>query len=317
MRNVLIIGLLLVSIGYVLPVQAQGPLWSNNFGTELPTVSDCDDCQEPIALPFSFPFNGSNFDMAYVGSNGCIQLGGLGLDGEIDYDYFRHMEDFLSDSDPDNPLICPFETDLDTRDSEDCGSVLYNDSGNPLIITWNHVCAHDNFDLLASFQILLYEDGRIVFSYNSIGLGQDLISLGNGIVTGVTPSDLPFNDETFVPGDPGPVNLIQGPFDFGPTAYERWCYDSANSCGVDGTDTGLPGPVNTAFDLDDWSICYAPNSRGFSISSGFQGDRAFDCREGQRVNTNIPTLSEWGLIAMAGILGIVGFIVVRRRKVAA
>lgn len=35
------------------------------------------------------------------------------------------------------------------------------------------------------------------------------------------------------------------------------------------------------------------------------------------VETNIPTLSEWGLIAMAGILGIVGFIVMRRRKVTA
>ena len=31
----------------------------------------------------------------------------------------------------------------------------------------------------------------------------------------------------------------------------------------------------------------------------------------------IPTLSEWGLIAMAAILGIVGFMVIRRRKVTA
>ena len=30
--------------------------------------------------------------------------------------------------------------------------------------------------------------------------------------------------------------------------------------------------------------------------------------------TNVPTLSELGLIAMAGILGIVGFMVIRRRK---
>jgi len=30
----------------------------------------------------------------------------------------------------------------------------------------------------------------------------------------------------------------------------------------------------------------------------------------------IPTLSEWGLLAMAGILGIVGFMVMRRRKAA-
>ncbi len=32
---------------------------------------------------------------------------------------------------------------------------------------------------------------------------------------------------------------------------------------------------------------------------------------------NVPTLSEWGLMAMAGLLGIVGFMVIRRRKVTA
>ncbi|MCH7518066.1 MAG: IPTL-CTERM sorting domain-containing protein, partial [Candidatus Dadabacteria bacterium] len=35
------------------------------------------------------------------------------------------------------------------------------------------------------------------------------------------------------------------------------------------------------------------------------------------IRAPIPTLSEWGLIAMASILGIVGFMVLRRRKVAA
>lgn len=32
---------------------------------------------------------------------------------------------------------------------------------------------------------------------------------------------------------------------------------------------------------------------------------------------NVPTLSEWGLIAMAGVLGLIGFIVLKRRKAAA
>ena len=31
----------------------------------------------------------------------------------------------------------------------------------------------------------------------------------------------------------------------------------------------------------------------------------------------VPTLSEWGLISMAGVLGIIGFLVIRRRKVTA
>lgn len=33
--------------------------------------------------------------------------------------------------------------------------------------------------------------------------------------------------------------------------------------------------------------------------------------------TDVPTISEWGLIAMAGILGIVDFMVMRRKKVVA
>jgi len=36
-----------------------------------------------------------------------------------------------------------------------------------------------------------------------------------------------------------------------------------------------------------------------------------------RQASNVPTLSEWGLIAMAGMLGIVGFMVIRRRRVTA
>ena len=56
---------------------------------------------------------------------------------------------------------------------------------------------------------------------------------------------------------------------------------------------------------------------GISVSSGPPyacGDA--DCSP-PVTPTSIPTLNLWGLIAMAGILGIVGFMVMRRRKVAA
>jgi len=36
-----------------------------------------------------------------------------------------------------------------------------------------------------------------------------------------------------------------------------------------------------------------------------------------RAASPIPTLSEWGMIAVAVVLGIIGFIVFRRRKVTA
>lgn len=312
MRSLLVIALLLFSISFYLPAQAQPPLWSNDLGPALTTVSNCDDCEETINFPFPVPFNGSSFTMAAVGSNGCIQLGGLGTTGYIDYEYWEYMEEFLADSNPDNPLICPFESDLDT---EECGSIHYNNSGNPLIITWNDVCSHNDPDnIQITSQIILYQDGRIIFNLNGIGVGQDLVELDEGIIVGVTPSNLEWDGEPFVPGDPGPVNLNQGVFDFGPTAYERWCDDTADSCGTNGTDTGLPGPVNSAFDLDFWSICYSPTVEGFSISSGFEGE-SFNC--GAAFSANVPTLSEWGLIAMAAILGVVGFMVARRRKATA
>jgi len=50
------------------------------------------------------------------------------------------------------------------------------------------------------------------------------------------------------------------------------------------------------------------NSNGGSDTCTFVNVRAV---------TAVPTLSEWGLIAMAGILGIVGFMLIRRRKVTA
>jgi exosortase sorting signal-containing protein len=316
MRNFLVIGLFIVSIGLYFPAQAHAfaapPLWEDNFGNELTDLTGGDDENTAIGLPFPFPFNGSVFNMAYVGTNGCIQLGGLGLDNDIDYDHWRYMEEFLSDSDPDNPEICPFNTDLDLSS---IGAIYYNNSGNPLIITWDGVGTNENNDIPSTFQILLYRDGAIVFNYNGMMVGGDFIDdLNQGIVSGITPSDLPWDGEDFVPGDPGPVNLNQGPFTFGPTVYERWCFDVANSCGTDGNDTGLPGPVNSAFDLDSWSICFTPDGNEISVTSGFAGDTQFSC--GGTFVAAIPTLSEWGLITMAGVLGIIGLLAIRRKRAA-
>ena len=41
------------------------------------------------------------------------------------------------------------------------------------------------------------------------------------------------------------------------------------------------------------------------------------CTGNEPVSRNIPTFSEWGLIAMAGILGLVAFMAIRKRKASA
>ena len=88
-----------------------------------------------------------------------------------------------------------------------------------------------------------------------------------------------------------------------------------NSCAVraDGTIFGtLCGQCTDAGDL----LTVDPITGDLTFigpsGQGFAGDLAFT-----PLSRNIPTLSEWGLIAMAAILGIVGFMAIRRRKVTA
>ena len=83
-------------------------------------------------------------------------------------------------------------------------------------------------------------------------------------------------------------------------------------------------PDNVLLAADDRSDLYSLTTGG---AVSFIGDMdhtskglAFDCGIGPapaRDIAMVPTLSEWGLIVMSGILGIVGFLVMRRRKVTA
>ncbi|HSC34138.1 MAG TPA: IPTL-CTERM sorting domain-containing protein [Thermodesulfobacteriota bacterium] len=70
-----------------------------------------------------------------------------------------------------------------------------------------------------------------------------------------------------------------------------------------------------------WDYCCTPPNDPNEILAWFEViNRAFDteCATFTPVTNPIPTLSEWGLIAMAGILGMIGlFAVMRRRKVTA
>ena len=67
-------------------------------------------------------------------------------------------------------------------------------------------------------------------------------------------------------------------------------------------------------------ICNPDQTRLECFGEGNDAERWFDGKSCSEIPQcaplprNVPTLSEWGLIAMAGILGIVGFMVIRRRK---
>ena len=95
-------------------------------------------------------------------------------------------------------------------------------------------------------------------------------------------------------------------------------YPGANHLQLN-TKTGELSKIpNGPFTNEDGPIATTAAVAAF-FSVGYQGD-SFDYAQFRLVLAGIPTLSEWGLIALAGILGIVGiigFMVIRRRKVTA
>lgn len=292
--------LLLASLAGDAPALAQPPIWEANFGPAIASLTGQDDATASVNLSFSFPYDNTGYTTVYVGTNGCIQLGSLGTDDDIDYDHWSYFEEFYDDAAPE---ICPINSDWDLSTT---GTVHFNDFGNRAVFTWNEIGTNANETALASFQVQIEQSGRIVFGYNGIldGQGEDLIDdMSEGLVVGITSSN---------GVDPGPTDLSGGPFNAGGTTYERWCYDLADSCSEGGgggggkvigapkvrrtpsgvpQGGGLPGPVNTAFDLDQSNVIFA-----------VQGSIV-----------DVPTLDGAGLAALALLLAAAAFVALRRR----
>ncbi len=281
------------------PALAQPPIWESNFGPAIASLTGDDDSTDFVTLSFSFPYDGTGYTTVYVGTNGCIQLGSLGTDDDIDYDHWSYFEEFYADAAPE---ICPINTDWDLTTN---GTIHFNDFGNRAVFTWNEIGTNANNTALGSFQVQIEQSGRIVFGYNGIldGQGEDLIDdMDEGFVVGITSSN---------GVDPGPTDLTGGPFTAGGTTYERWCYDVADSCSEGGGGGGkvfgapkvkrtgvrvaqgtLPGPINTAFDLDQTNVIFEP--RGSVVE--------------------VPTLDNVGLGGLALLLAAAAFVALRRRS---
>lgn len=85
-----------------------------------------------------------------------------------------------------------------------------------------------------------------------------------------------------------------------PVPFEGCC-QFIGSCQNLAQEVCIADPTSIQFHINESCNTDTGNCPGFSL--------------GNSEISNVPTLSEWGLIAMAGVLGIVGFIVMRRKKV--
>jgi hypothetical protein len=218
---------------------AAPPIWESDFGAELTDLTGEDDEETDVTLSFPFPFEGTNYTMVYVGTNGGLQLGDLGDDDEIDYDAWESLDEFYDDGG--EPTIFPFNTDLDL---ETTGTIHFRDLGDRAVFTWNEVGSNEEEEHLATFQVQLLANGTIIFAYNGLfdDPGENLLdSLNEGIVVGISES---------TGNDPGTSDLSAAPFSTTEnTVYEVWFYDEDD-------------PENSEFDLDMKNLIFTPMADG-------------------------------------------------------
>ena len=262
------------SVAFTRAALADPPIWESDFGGVMNALTGEDDAEIMRGLGGTFPFEGFAYTGVFVGTNGCVQLGTLGADNDIDYDLWEEFETFYADDDgvgDPEPVICPMGSDWDNSTE---GTVHFNQLGNRWVITWNEVGTDERETHTSTFQVQLFTDGTIVFGYNGIldDPGEDLlVSLGEGIVVGIS-----LSDGTYPTPEANPFDLNGGTFIGGDTIYERWCDEVANTCGEGDENLGWAGPDNSAWDLDQQTVIFSPLAQGgfrvTSTGSGFMAD---------------------------------------------
>ncbi|WP_323139788.1 nidogen-like domain-containing protein [Massilia phyllosphaerae] len=160
------------SLGLIASVPAHASLYTTSYGTQLETLSNCDDCASD-ALRFSgtgqsINFFGKNYNSLYVGSNGYVTFG-------------TQRTSFTPaplDTQTLAPMIAALYSDLDTRGDD--ASNIYVNAANPgeLVITWEKVGIFSvNYSQRNTFQIVVRSDqfsvpagsGQIGVYYGDIG----------------------------------------------------------------------------------------------------------------------------------------------------
>jgi len=156
-----------------LPVDAVSFPDEGSTDLELP-----DDGSARIDLPAGrkFPFYGVKYDHFFVNDNGNISF--TAPDGTYNPSVEIHYQ---------LPRISPIFRDFNPAAA---GAVTYKVLDEGIIVTWRDVVEFGRFDP-NTFQVKLYYDGRIHFSYEELTANAGLVGLSAGLGL---PSDLQFSN---------------------------------------------------------------------------------------------------------------------------
>jgi len=130
-----------------------------------------DDDSREVPLPFAFPFFGKTYDKAFVNSDG-----NLTFEAKDDSSTARTLARLVSGP----PRIAPLLADLDPSKG---GRISTTSSPSAFTVKWTEVPQFDVPDK-NTFELTLFPDGRISFSYDATNLTFGITEGASGIAAG-------------------------------------------------------------------------------------------------------------------------------------
>jgi hypothetical protein len=123
----------------------------------------------PIPLPFSFKFYENAYEEVYIAAAGFLAF--------ADGGYWPSQQNPMPSPTPPNDVIAPFWTIMDLEDSGPTGRVYYTSGGTApsrtFVVEWFDVAGGSVYDAsggdeLYRFEVILHENGDIVYQYHTM-----------------------------------------------------------------------------------------------------------------------------------------------------
>ena len=261
---------------------APPPLWESSYSSILlngtnggatgaAAPSGTLDGQENVALGFAFPYGGDTYNRISVDANGAIILKKDNTVTVVKSSIWDKQEFQRSFSNLGQgaaaPVLLPFNTSLSQLltggqvQFKTFNNTFSGYTGKRAVVTWvNSTLAQLRGTADITFQAQLFEDGTIIFSYQTLtspsGAGWQNFS-EDGIVVGIS------NGNGKWPTGRDNLNAI----DFGVDliGYEIWCKNDSSTVPASCMQANLGN--NGAFDLNNKSVVFNPDgSTGFLVS---------------------------------------------------
>ena len=262
---------------------APPPLWESSYSSILlngtnggatgaAAPSGTLDGQENVALGFAFPYGGDTYNRISVDANGAIILKKDNTVTVVKSSIWDKQEFQRSFSNLGQgaaaPVLLPFNTSLSQLltggqvQFKTFNNTFSGYTGKRAVVTWvNSTLAQLRGTADITFQAQLFEDGTIIFSYQTLtspsGAGWQNFS-EDGIVVGVSNGDGAW---------PTGRNNLNGVLDYGIDliGYEIWCKNDSSTVPASCMQANLGN--NGAFDLNNKSVVFNPDgSTGFLVS---------------------------------------------------